>query len=185
MSSNLTICKKKTKNPCRHLPNRLVERTLSKGRKAKEIFLGIDAHVSRYLVARKLNGTPVQAAQSMSFEALLLFAQKQLSLGDKVYAVYEAGPLGYVLYRRLKALGVEAYVSAPESLERGTPKRKNDKLDGRKLCGRLYNGDRHAMRMVRVPTPEQEQLRAQSRQYDQLVARLAARRSAPKVVPYS
>ncbi len=34
------------------------------------------------------------------------------------------------------------------------------------------------MRVVRVPTPEEEQLRAQSRQHDQLVAR--AKRSGPK-----
>jgi transposase len=167
------IMKKTNNEPMSALTEQASEMNAQQGRKAKEIFLGIDAHVSRYLVARKLDGTAVQAAQSMSFEGLLVFAQKQLSLGEKVYAVYEAGPLGYVLYRRLKALGIEAHVSAPEPLERGTPKRKTDKFDARKLCGRLYSylgGDRHAMRIVRVPTPEQEQLRAQSRQYDQLMA---------------
>jgi len=50
---------------------------------------------------------------------LLLFACKQLQWAEKVYAVYEAGPLGYVLYRRLMELGVEAMVCAPESLEAG------------------------------------------------------------------
>src|SRR4029077_394870 len=114
-----------------------------------------------------------QAAQSMSFEGLLVFAQKQLSLGEKVYAVYEAGPLGYVLYRRLKALGIEAHVSAPEPLERGTPKRKTDKFDARKLCGRLYSylgGDGQALCLWRVPTREQELFGAKRRQYDQLMA---------------
>ena len=43
--------------------------------------------------------------QSFSVAKLLLFAQKQLRLAEKVYAVYEAGPLGYVLYRKLKELG--------------------------------------------------------------------------------
>jgi hypothetical protein len=42
------------------------------------------------------------------------FVAKQLRLAEKVYAVYEAGPLGYVLYRKLKALGVEAMVCAPD-----------------------------------------------------------------------
>jgi transposase len=63
-------------------------------------------------------------------------------------------------------------VSAPECLEQG--KRKHNKLDARKLASRLYRyvqGDREMMRVVRVPTPEQEQLRAHSRQYDQLVER--------------
>jgi len=41
-------------------------------------------------------------------------------LADKVYAVYEDGPLGYVLYRSLRELGVEAYVSARKSVIKGT-----------------------------------------------------------------
>jgi transposase len=72
----------------------------------------------------------------------------------------------------LRELGIKAYVSAPECLEQG--KRKHNKLDARKLASRLYRyvqGDREMMRVVWVPTPEQEQLRAHSRQYDQLVER--------------
>ena len=138
--------------------------------KAKEIFLGIDAHLKSNQVARKIDNSAIGAVQSFSFEELLLFAHKQLSLGEKVYAVYEAGPLGFVLYRQLRDLGIEAYLSAPESLEQG--KRKFNKLDARKLCSRLYSyvqGDREMMRVVRVPTEQEEQSRAQSRQHDQLV----------------
>jgi transposase len=141
-----------------------------KGTKAKEIFLGIDAHLRSNQVARKIDSSAIGAVQNLSFEELLLFAHKQLSLGQKVYAVYEAGPLGYVLYRRLRELGVEAYVSAPECLEQG--KRKFNKLDARKLCSRLYSyvqGDREMMRVVRVPTEQEEQNRAHSRQHDQLL----------------
>ena len=61
---------------------------------AKQIVLGIDAHKKKYQVARKLDHGPIQPVQSFSFEELLNFAQRQLSLGEKVYAVYEAGPLG-------------------------------------------------------------------------------------------
>lgn len=139
--------------------------------KAKEIFLGIDRHLKSNQVARKIDNSAIQPVQSFSFEELRLFAYKQLSLAEKVYAVYEAGPLGYVLYRQLRELGLEVYVSAPECLEQG--KRKFNKLDARKLCSRLYSyvqGDQEMMRVVRVPSEQQEQLRAQSRQYDQLVA---------------
>src|SRR5260370_10914082 len=139
--------------------------------KAKQIFLGIDAHLVRNQVARKKDNGGIQAVQSFSFEELLLFAHKQLSLAEEVYAVYEAGPLGYVLYRRLRELGIKALVCAPECLEQG--KRKHNKLDARKLTSRLYSyvqGDSEMLRVVRVPTPEQEQLRAESRQHDQLVA---------------
>src|ERR1700730_4031898 len=146
--------------------------------KAKQIFLGIDAHLASNQVARKKDNSAIQGVQSFSVEELLLFAQKQLSLAEEVYAFYEAGPLGYVLYRRLRELGIRAYVSAPECLEQG--KRKHNKLDARKLASRLYSyvqGDTEMMRVVRVPTPEQEQLRAPGRQHDQLVEtrkRLAA-----------
>jgi transposase len=138
--------------------------------KAKQIFLGIDAHLRSYEVAIKRDNGAIQAAQRFGLSELLLYAHKQLQWAEEVYAVYEAGPLGYVLYRQLRELGIKAYVSAPECLEQG--KRKHNKLDGRKLASRLYSyvqGDREMMRVVRVPTGELEQMRIQSRQYDQLV----------------
>ena len=46
--------------------------------KAKQIFLGIDAHLARNQVARKKDNGGIQAVQSFSFAELLLFAQKQL-----------------------------------------------------------------------------------------------------------
>ena len=138
--------------------------------KAKQIFLGIDAHLRSYEVAIKRDNGAIQAAQRFGLSELLLYAHKQLQWAEEVYAVYEAGPLGYVLYRQLRELGIKAYLSAPECLEQG--KRKHNKLDGRKLASRLYSyvqGDREMMRVVRVPPVELEQMRIQSRQYDQLV----------------
>ena len=66
--------------------------------KAKQIFLGIDAHLLRNQVARKKDNSAIQGVQSFSFEELLLFAQKQLSLAEEVYAVYESWTI------RLRAL---------------------------------------------------------------------------------
>lgn len=68
--------------------------------KAKEIFLGIDGHLRSNQVARKIDNGAIGPVQNLSLAELVLFAQKQLSVGQKVYAVYEAGPLGYVLFRR-------------------------------------------------------------------------------------
>ena len=156
------------------LDSALAEQAISnngpKRAKAKEIILGIDAHLRSNQVARKIDNSAIGAVQNFSLEELLLFAHKQLSLGQRVYAVYEAGPLGYVLYRRLRELGIESYVSAPECLEQC--KRKFNKLDARKLCSRLYSyvqGDQEMMRVVRVPTEQEEQNRAHSRQHDQLL----------------
>src|SRR5271165_4314455 len=109
-----------------------------KGKIAKQIVLGIDAHLKGYQVCRKIDAGGLQPVQSFGLEKLLLFGYKQLGLAEKVYAVYEAGPLGYVLYRKLRELGIEAMVCAPESLEAGS-KRKHNKIDASKLAGRLYN----------------------------------------------
>jgi len=139
--------------------------------KTKQIFLGIDAHLRSYEVAIKRDNGAIQAAQRFGLSELLLFGKKQLQWAEEVYAVYEAGPLGYALYRQLEQLGIKVYVSAPECLEQG--KRKTNQLDARKLASRLYSyvqGDGEMMRVVRVPSPELEQSRIESRQYDQLVA---------------
>ena len=138
--------------------------------KTKQIFLGIDAHLRSYEVAIKRDNGAIQAAQRFGLNELLLFGQKQLQWAEEVYAVYEAGPLGYVLYRQLQQLGIKVYVSAPECLEQG--KRKTNQLDARKLASRLYSyvqGDREMMRVVWIPSPELEQSRIESRQLDQLV----------------
>ena len=90
-----------------------------KGSKTKQIFLGIDAHLRSYQVAIKRDNGAIQAAQRFGLSELLLYAHKQLQWAEEVYAVYEAGPLGYGLYRQLKELGIKPYVSAPECLEQG------------------------------------------------------------------
>ena len=118
------------KTPVSALTEEVSRNNNQKQRKAKQIFLGIDAHLRSYQVARKTDNGGIAGVQSLSYEELLLFAQKQLSLAEEVYAVYEAGPLGYVLYRQLRELGIKAYVSAPECLEQGG--RKHNKLDARK-----------------------------------------------------
>ena len=157
--------------PVTETAEQAIETESQKGKIAKQILLGIDAHQNSYQVARKIDAGGIQPVQSFKADKLLGFVAKQLRLAEKVYAVYEAGPLGYVLYRKLKELGVEAMVCAPECLEAGS-KRKFNKIDAAKLTARLYNflgGDRYALRIVWVPSPEQEQLRFPSRQHDQLV----------------
>jgi transposase len=157
--------------PITETAEQATETESQKGKIAKQILLGIDAHENSYQVGRKIDAGGIQPVQSFKPDKLLGFVAKQLQLAEKVYVVYEAGPLGYVLYRKLKELGVEPMVCAPECLEAGS-KRKHNKIDARNLTARLYSflgGDQYALRIVRVPSPEQEQLRFASRQYDQLV----------------
>jgi hypothetical protein len=52
--------------------------------KAKQIFLGIDAHLRSNQVARKLDNGAIGPVQNLSFEELLLFGCKQRQLGEGV-----------------------------------------------------------------------------------------------------
>jgi len=130
------------------------------------IKLGVDTHAGQYTFARMVDHLGMQPTQSMSPEDFLVFLAKQKKLAQRVVMVYEAGPYGYWLYRRAVELGVECLVCAPERLSRGR-KRVNDKIDARELLSRL---DRHlagnttALRLVRVPTLEQEMSRRQARE---------------------
>jgi len=70
-------------------------------------------------------------------------------------------------------LGMEVtnYVVAPQRLDDRGKRQKTDRLDARALLERLdryVRGNRHALAIVRVPSPEQEQLRARVRLREQL-----------------
>ena len=72
-------------------------------------------------------------------------------------AVYEAGPTGYGLVRRAPAEGIEMAVCSPGNIERRPGDRiKTDKRDAIRLARLLAAGE---LRLVRIPSEEQEQLR--------------------------
>ena len=154
--------------------------------KAKRIVLGVDAHLRGYQVARKIANSvigPVATLRSQS--ELLLHVENQLKLAEEVRVVYEAGPLGYVLYRKLEERGIGCYVCGPDSQVQQSKRRKNNSIDARNLTANLFNylnGNERALQLARVPTSAQEQLRAQSRQQDQLVQR--AKTWQLKATPY-
>ncbi|MBV9274242.1 MAG: hypothetical protein JO333_10140, partial [Verrucomicrobia bacterium] len=62
MSSNLTIMK----NPTTALTEEVKENNGQKRAKAKQIFLGIDAHLRSYVVAIKRDSRAIQSAQRFS-----------------------------------------------------------------------------------------------------------------------
>jgi transposase len=78
-------------------------------------------------------------------------------LSGPVRATYEAGPTGFVLARKLQAIGVECVVCAPGLIPRGPSDRvKTDRRDAERLVRLLAAGGLHA---VAVPTMEAEALR--------------------------
>jgi len=76
---------------------------------------------------------------------------------EQLRVCYEAGPLGYTLYRQLTALGIACQVVAPSLIPvKASERIKTDRRDAAKLVRLLRSGDLTA---ITVPTPEQEALR--------------------------
>ena len=149
---------------------------ISKKRRAERIKSKANPHRSRchlesYQAASKIDNGAVGVAQSFgSKEALLLRLEKQLQQAEEIVVVYEAGPLGYSLYRDLSARGIKCLVCAPKSDEQKRKRRKNNSID-RELVSHLFNylnGNEQALQLVRVQ-PSSGASRLASRQHDALV----------------
>jgi transposase len=134
--------------------------------RCKLIKLGVDSHGQQMTFARMVDHQGTQPAQKLSPDRFIEFLKKQKTLAERVVMVYEAGPYGFSLYREVTALGIECLVCAPERLSRGR-KRVNDKIDATELLSRLDRylaGNATSLRMVRVPTLEQELRRRRARE---------------------
>jgi transposase len=140
---------------------------------AKRILIGVDVHLRSYYAARKIDNAAVgTVARFGSQEEFLLYVERQRQQAEEVVVLYEAGPLGYVLYRALKAQAVECYVCAADSTQQRHTRRKTNQIDARSLASNLFNylnGNERALRLVRIPSLEQERARLISRQCDCLV----------------
>jgi len=167
-------------NKQRQSNTRLADHNQASEPKLQSIKLGLDVHADSIVVVRILDHGSPQPAQRFKPEGFGRWVKTQLSLAQSVYSCYEAGPFGYVLHRQLTHLGVNNVVIQPVCLDEHYKGVKNDKRDARELAQRLdryVSGNRHALATVRVPTPQEEQRRIESRQREQLkseVKRLAS-----------
>jgi transposase len=136
------------------------------------VHVGVDVHKASYSVAlyspeRGLLDTWVQPA----LPELLLERLRPLREGI-AQVVYEAGPTGFSLARRLRVAGYEARVIAPSKLLAPVgPEAKSDRLDCRRLAQFSAKGLLHP---VRVPTEQEEADRQVLRLREQLVAKTRA-----------
>lgn len=142
--------------------------------------LGLDVHADSIVVVRILENSPPQPAQKFTPAKFGEWIKTQLTLAQAVHTCYEAGPFGYGLHRQLTALGVHNLVVQPVCLDERHTGVNHDQSDARELALRLDRyvaGNTKALATVRVPTPEEEQKRIQSRQREQVrreVQRVAA-----------
>ncbi len=136
------------------------------------IKLGIDVHQDFYVVVVQEGGANPKPPQRFRKQAFLHWAAKLKGQAREVYAVYEACGFGFTLQRQLSALWIQCHVVCPQKLDEQNRRVKTDGLDAKALClklDRFVEGNRCALALVRVPTEEEEQLRAIHRQREQLV----------------
>jgi transposase len=115
-----------------------------------------DVHVSGVVAATLERGCGELRVRRLPgrSEDVVAFAA---GLAGPVRATYEAGPTGFVLARRLQAVGVECLVCAPGLIPRGPSDRvKTDRRDAERLVRLLAAGELHR---VAVPSVEEEALR--------------------------
>lgn len=137
------------------------------------IKLGIDVHQEFYVVVMQEGGSNPKPPQRFQKEAFVHWATKlKEKSGTEVHAVYEACGFGFGLQRSLAALGITCQVVCPQKLDEANKRVKTDGLDAKALClklDRFVQGNRDALALVRVPTEQEEQMRAIHRQREQLV----------------
>ena len=152
--------------------------------KPEVIKLGLDLHARQVTECRQLDGSTPKPAQQWDPWKLLDKVEEWVKAGSKVYSCYEAGPCGYWYHRELTKRGEVNYVVAPRPLQNQRSKhQKTDRLDARTLLENLASyrrGNRDAMSIVAVPSPEEEQQRSVVRYSEQLVRN---RRRAPGTRP--
>jgi transposase len=91
-------------------------------------------------------------------------ARFKLPADVRVVSCYEAGRDGFWIHRALRMLGVENHVvdSAAIEVNRRARRAKTDRLDAAKLLSQLLrylSGEKRALKIVRVPTEEEEDRR--------------------------
>jgi transposase len=107
-------------------------------------------------------------------ESVRARAAGKLGSAPKVVSCYEAGYDGFWLHRLLQAAGISNLVFDPASIavEQRSRRAKTDRIDGELLLRTLMahlRGEPRVVRIVRVPSVEQEDARRASRERDRLV----------------
>jgi transposase len=135
------------------------------------IKLGVDVHADSYRVVRQIDSPHPNRRRKCRRRSFCASCANKLRLAHEVHSCYEAGPFGYGLHRQLLEMGVQNVVVRPQNWDELGRKVKTDKTDALALVQRLdryVQGNTKALAVIAVPTPEQEQLRAQSRQREQM-----------------
>jgi len=147
------------------------------------IFVAIELSQKTWLVTMhspdrdKISRHKVQGGDHASLLALIDRvrdrAARTLGVAPAVVSCYEAGYDGFWLHRLLMAAGIANYVFDPSSIavDQRARRVKTDRIDGEKMLRTLMaylRGEPRVVRIVRVPTPEQEDARRDTRERHRL-----------------
>jgi transposase len=107
-------------------------------------------------------------------ERIRVRAEQSLGSLARVVSCYEAGYDGFWLHRRLIGAGITNFVFDPASIavDQRARRAKTDRIDGELLLRTLmshWRGEPRAVRIVQVPTPEQEDARRMTRERARLI----------------
>ncbi|HAK5294581.1 TPA: IS110 family transposase [Salmonella enterica] len=123
------------------------------------LYVGLDVHKESITVAYAINSEPVKLMGKIGTSPTDIqnLCKHLRSKSSQVSIVYEAGPCGYGLYRRLVKSGFDCMVCAPSLIPKKPGERvKTDRRDAIRLVRSLRAGDLSA---VYVPGVEDEAFR--------------------------
>jgi len=132
------------------------------------IFCGIDVHKKSWRVNVRNEEFELEDYSQDPCEELLVNHLKKRYPGASIKAVYEAGFCGFGLQRSLQKSGVDCIMVNPTDVPSSDKekKRKNDKIDARKLSRQL---SKSALEAIYVPAVIMEHARSLVRQRSRLV----------------
>ena len=123
-------------------------------------WIGIDDHADKWTIAH-YRGTASDPEREWELEPSESGYRKLIGwlkeMGSSVRIVYEAGPCGYELARRLTKSGFDCGVAAPSLTPRKPGDRvKTNRRDARKLARMLRAGE---LTLITIPNERQESIR--------------------------
>ena len=123
-------------------------------------WVGIDDHADKWSIAQ-YEGESKEPRREWELEPTVSGYRKLIGwlkeLKGGVQVVYEAGPCGFELYRRLRKSGIDCAVAAPSLTPRKPGDRvKTNRRDADKLARLLRAGE---LTLITVPNAEQEAVR--------------------------
>lgn len=123
---------------------------------------------------RRQRTVPARSIEAVMAEIATVLGKWGLSDETRIRSCYEAGRDGFWVHRALLARGIENLVVDSSSIEvsRRARRAKSDRIDAEKLLdllSRFHGGERRALRVVRVPSETEEDLRRLHRERGHLL----------------